>query len=260
MHPEASKLETATLAGIPLVNSSPRDAALEVCRLASSQRGPAGSSFHLVNAYTLALASDDPGYADMLRTSTANFPDGKPLTWWKIADGRRLQQIRGPRLFEDVMDLGRVNGVRHYLLGSANETLDLLEKNLRQRYPGVQIVGKYSPPFREMSNQEVRDQDRRIQASGAEIVWVGLGTPKQDWEVTRLAKSLPVLSIAVGAAFDFSAGTKRTAPHWMAQLSLEWLYRLLSEPRRLWRRYLVGNAVFLLFVIKNRTNRSSVSK
>lgn len=254
MQRKTFQLRSASLAGVPLVSSSPREAALELCKLASSPKELEGFSFHLVNAYTIALASQNPDYAEMLRTSTANFPDGKPLTWWKLPDGNRLRQIRGPKLFEDVMDLGRASEVKHYLLGASNSTLELLEANLHKQFPGVSIVGKYSPPFRQMTESEVRHQDEQILASGAEIVWVGLGTPKQDWEVTRLAKHHPILSVAVGAAFDFTAGTKKAAPHWMASLSLEWLYRLLSEPRRLWRRYLVGNLLFLLFVLKNRSS------
>lgn len=245
-------LETVALAGIPLVHAAPKDAAEQLCRMAKSSKESNGLSFHLVNAYTMALAHEDLQYAELLRSSTANFPDGKPLTWWKHKNGIRLQQIRGPQLFEDVMDLGRSSDVRHYLLGSSEETLILLEASLRRRYPGVNIVGTFSPPFRKLTNEEILVQDATIAETGAEIVWVGLGTPKQDWEVGRIAAELPVLSIAVGAAFDFSAGTKPTAPEWMSKLGLEWLFRFMSEPRRLWKRYLVGNLIFLWSVISHR--------
>lgn len=223
-----------------------------MCRMAKSDKGSSGLTFHLVNAYTMALAHSDPAYADLLREATANFPDGKPLTWWKVQGGTRLSQIRGPQLFDDVMDMGRALDVRHYLLGSSDETLSLLASNLRQRHPGVNIVGMFSPPFRPMTPEEFQAQDEAISNAGAEIVWVGLGTPKQDWEVERIAAKLPVLSVAVGAAFDFSAGTKRTAPEWVSKLGLEWAFRFMTEPRRLWKRYLVGNAVFLWSVVSYR--------
>ncbi|MDQ0031446.1 WecB/TagA/CpsF family glycosyltransferase [Arthrobacter bambusae] len=253
MRSQAFQLPAQELAGVPLVQASLRDATEELCRLAKVQGRPRGFSFHLVNAYTVALAHRDDRYAKLLATSTANFPDGKPLTWWKPRSGKRLQQVRGPRLFEEVMNVGRESDVRHFLLGATEETLSQLEASLQARHPGVNIVGSFSPPFRTMTQDEIRHQDKAIADSSAEIVWVGLGTPKQDWEVERIASELPVLAVAVGAAFDFSAGTKRRAPEWISKLGFEWLFRLLSEPRRLWRRYLIGNLVFLWAVARHRS-------
>lgn len=237
------------------MHASPETAAREVCRLATCIKELGGRAFHLVNAYTISLAAREPGYAELLDSSTANFPDGKPLTWWKHADMTRLQQVRGPQLFENVIDMGRPSNIRHYLLGSSPETLTLLQRELRRRFPGVAIVGAYSPPFRKLSEEELARQDAAILESGADIVWVGLGTPKQDWEVSRLASALPVVSIAVGAAFDFSAGTKKTAPELLSKLGLEWFFRFLTEPRRLWKRYLIGNVVFLRSVICHRARK-----
>jgi N-acetylglucosaminyldiphosphoundecaprenol N-acetyl-beta-D-mannosaminyltransferase len=156
-----------------------------------------------------------------------------------------LRQIRGPQLFLDVFDAGRDHAVSHYLLGSTPEVLQKLEANLRTLYPGVNISGSESPPFRKLTSAERRAQDERILQSGAEIVWVGLGTPKQDFEVQRLADVLPVVSIAIGAAFDFTAGTLQQAPEWMTRTGLEWGFRFMKEPRRLWRRYVFGNVRFL---------------
>jgi N-acetylglucosaminyldiphosphoundecaprenol N-acetyl-beta-D-mannosaminyltransferase len=249
------QLPVQRLAGIPLVQASLQDAARELCRIAKIPDRSHGFSFHLVNAYTIALAHKDQRYADLLTSSSANFPDGRPLTWWKLHNGRRLQQIRGPQLFEEVMQIGRESDVRHYLLGSSDETLAKLEASLRARYSGIKIVGRFSPPFRKMTDSETCHQDKTIVDSSAEIVWVGLGTPKQDWEVARIAETLPVLAIAVGAAFDFSAGTKHMAPDWISKIGLEWLFRLASEPKRLWRRYLIGNFVFLWSVFTHRTDQ-----
>lgn len=251
MPSEEFSLPSRELAGVSLVHADLDDAAAELCRLAK-QPSSDGQSFHLVNAYTIALTQNDSEYLALIKSATARFPDGKPLTWWTLDDGHRLNQIRGPRLFEQVMNLGREKDVRHFLLGASESTLHRMESNLLERYPGVSIVGSFSPPFRELSPEELDGQDQMIRESGAEIVWVGLGTPKQDWEVARLASRLPTLCVAVGAAFDFTAGTKLEAPAWMASLSLEWLFRLISEPRRLWRRYLLGNAIFLFAVAKNQ--------
>jgi N-acetylglucosaminyldiphosphoundecaprenol N-acetyl-beta-D-mannosaminyltransferase len=160
----------------------------------------------------------------------------------------KLQQVRGPAFFEQAIDAGRAAGLRHYLLGSTVEVLEKLTQNLHDRYPGAEIVGAESPPFRPLSEAECREQDARILASGANIVWVGLGTPKQDFEARRLAQSIPVVALAIGAAFDFSAGTLNEAPKWMRAVGLEWAFRLIKEPRRLWRRYLIGNVRFIRVV------------
>ncbi|GAA5193163.1 hypothetical protein GCM10023346_17170 [Arthrobacter gyeryongensis] len=149
------------------------------------------------------------------------------------------------------MDIGRNSNVKHFLLGSTNDTLRKLNEELTSRYPGIEIVGQLSPPFRDQSPSELAAQDKFISDSEAQIVWVGLGTPKQDFEVLRLANRLPVVAVAVGAAFDFVAGTKKEAPVWIRKIGFEWLFRLLSEPRRLWRRYLFGNFEFLRATLRN---------
>lgn len=206
-----------------------------------------GRHVHLANAYTVALADRSTDYRETLAAPALNYPDGKPIGW--ISALRRhsppLQQVRGPKLFLDVFDQGRAHGIQHYLLGSTPEILRSLNVELESRFPGVQIVGAESPPFRKLLATEFQEQDERIRRSGAQIVWVGLGTPKQDIEAQRLARDLPVVAVAIGAAFDFAAGAIREAPLWMTKYGLEWLYRLIREPRRLWKRYVFGNARFL---------------
>jgi N-acetylglucosaminyldiphosphoundecaprenol N-acetyl-beta-D-mannosaminyltransferase len=205
---------------------------------------------HLINAYSVALADSDSTYRKSLSDAFCNFPDGKPLSWATALSRTPLSQVRGPRIFEETMNRGRVSGVRHFLLGSTPETLQALQESLERRYPGVVIVGSESPPFRKLSPEELNEQDDRLRILEPDIVWVGLGTPKQDYEVGRLAES-GFLAVAVGAAFDFSAGTKPEAPAWMTKVGLEWMFRLASEPRRLWRRYLFGNVRFMWAVLAN---------
>jgi len=230
-------------------------AAQEVVRIATSGYEH-GADIHLCNAYTLALADKEPEFHSMLGQARHNFPDGKPLVWanrlFNPGAGIPEDRVYGPDLFLEVIDKGRAIGLRHYLLGSTPAVLTALEIELRRRFPGTDIVGFASPPFRELTDEESRRQLEQLSSSGAQIVWLGLGTPKQDWEAARLAAALPVTFCAVGAAFDFVAGNKKQAPMWMQRHGLEWFYRLVTEPRRLWKRYLFGNVRFIKAVALHR--------
>lgn len=209
---------------------------------------------HLCNAYTLALADKSEHLREVLNDSGLNLPDGMSVLWanrlfhWG-QDGPK-ERVRGTDLFLSIFETDNEYQLRHYLLGSTPEVLGSLYNNLVELFPGVQIAGTDSPPFRELAEIEREQQLQRISASGAQIVWVGLGTPKQDIEAANLARRLPLVVIAVGAAFDFVAGNKNEAPIWMQRTGQEWVYRLISEPRRLWRRYLFGNVRFLWALIR----------
>jgi N-acetylglucosaminyldiphosphoundecaprenol N-acetyl-beta-D-mannosaminyltransferase len=249
LHSKIKKSEEKThvsqrVGPLEFISSTPESACAEIIGMAAEGHG---RHVHLANAYTVALADQSSEYRDLLAYPALNYPDGRPIAWISALKRHspRLRQVRGPQLFLDVFNAGRSTGIRHYLLGSTPMVLDLLVEQLAQRFPGISIVGIDSPPFRPMSVAERKTQDERIRASGADIVWVGLGTPKQDFEVQRLAQNLPVIAIAIGAAFEFAAGTIAEAPEWMRSIGLEWLYRLIREPRRLWRRYFFGNARFL---------------
>lgn len=241
-------LKTQAIGGLEFQPNDPHAAAEYVLGLARTRsRVP----IHLANAYTIALADRNETYRQLINQGVV-FADGKPITWFsRLARQKpRIQQVRGPQLFLDVLDLGRQFGVRHFFLGSTDEVLERMRVQLTQRLAGVQIAGSFSPPFRPLTADEVADQDARIRQSDADIVWVGLGTPKQDIEATRLTLSTGRPAVAVGAAFDFTAGALRVAPNWMQRAGLEWLFRLASEPRRLWRRYLFGNVRFVWAIFK----------
>lgn len=240
---------TQRVGPIEFIVSNRHEAADIIVKLAAQG---SGRHVHLANAYTVALADKSAEYREVLAQPALNFPDGRPIGWVSAICRQvpRLSQVRGPQLFLDAFDVGRTSGVKHFLLGSTPDVLLALETNLRAKYPGVLIVGTESPPFRPLGVDEVDDQDRRISQSGADIVWVGLGTPKQDFEVQRLANKLPVIAIAVGAAFDFAAGSAPEAPKWMTLVGLEWVFRLCCEPRRLWKRYLFGNVRFLASALR----------
>ena len=241
--------------GVPITACTRSQAAEAVVALALAPRRH-GSDVHLCNAYTLALADKLPPFLEMLNRATHNFPDGKAVVWANILKHRDVavpnERVYGPDLFLDVLERGVQPGVRHYLVGGTPEVLTALVAAVRARFPAAQLVGYESPPFRPLTDQESEDQVARLTASGAQVVWLGLGTPKQDWEAARLATRVPAVVCAVGAAFDFVAGAKRQAPPWMQRHGLEWLHRLGTEPRRLWKRYLFGNVRFLAATARAR--------
>ena len=252
-HPLAA---TGTFSGVSVERTSLQDAVSAFVRAVAGD-APA-QAYRLVNAYTFALAERDPAYQGLLQRSGVNLPDGKPLVVaLNLLDrgGEPFGQVRGPSFFQRCLDQGRAQGVRHFFVGGSPELLESLKGAVERRFPGTQIVGMISPPFRPLTEPERTDQDAQIRASGAQVVWVGLGTPKQDFEAQRICEACSVTTAAVGAGFDFVAGTKREAPEWMRRLSLEWVFRLISEPRRLWKRYLFGNARFLAIVFRQRAHR-----
>ncbi|MFD7443127.1 WecB/TagA/CpsF family glycosyltransferase [Streptomyces sp. NPDC059909] len=218
---------------------------------------PRGADVHLCNAYTLALADRDPELLETLRSAALNLPDGQPVVWANqlLHRGAALppRRVYGPDLLLDVFALSQHTELSHYLLGSTPSVLDALHRELRRRYPGARIAGTCSPPFRPLTARDLQQRAEEIRSVAADIVWVGLGTPKQDRWAAELCAALPVVAVAVGAAFDFVAGTKRQAPTWMQHSGLEWLFRLGCEPRRLWRRYLFGNARFVQGVVRQAT-------
>ncbi|MCX7004081.1 MAG: WecB/TagA/CpsF family glycosyltransferase [bacterium] len=181
-------------------------------------------------------------------------PDGMPLVWAMRMWGAPIRtRVYGPDFFDLCFTRAAELGWRHFLYGSTDATLALLQQRLHARFPAARIVGAHAPPFRPLTADEERADADRINASGADIVWVGLGAPKQELWVQRMAPALtaPVL-VAIGAAFDFHAGTVKQAPDWMQDHGLEWLYRFIQEPRRLWKRYCYNNPRFIAGVLCER--------
>jgi N-acetylglucosaminyldiphosphoundecaprenol N-acetyl-beta-D-mannosaminyltransferase len=189
-------------------------------------------------------------------------PDGMPLVWLLWWDGHHgADRVYGPDLMAAVFARGGQCGWRHFLYGARAETLSRLEAQLKRRFLDARIVGTISPPFRELSPSESADIVARINASGADIVWVGLSTPKQElWMGAHRAALHASVLVGVGAAFDFHAGTARQAPRFIQRSGFEWLYRLATEPRRLWRRYTTGIPFFLWSILlqKARLRRYSI--
>ena len=200
------------------------------------------------NVHAVMASAEDAGLRSALLGSSLNLPDGQPLVWAMSALGYPLHdRVYGPELMARSCTRSAISGQRLYLYGGRNQgALVQLTLNLRQRYPGVRIVGGYSPPHRPLTADERAAVVHEINASRADVVWVGIGVPKQEKWMADLRRELdaPVL-IGVGAAFDFHAGLVPQAPPWMQELGLEWAYRLAHEPRRLWRRYTRYNPRFV---------------
>jgi N-acetylglucosaminyldiphosphoundecaprenol N-acetyl-beta-D-mannosaminyltransferase len=214
--------------------------------LARARSGVGGYSC-LAGVHGIVCAYHAPGLRAALDNSWLNFTDGAPVAWLMRRGGwRASRRVAGPDLMPAVIDAGQPLGIRHFLFGSTPQTLEKLEASLRSAYPDVQIAGSLSPPFRALSVAEEEEIAASIRATEPHIVWVGLGLPKQDEWMHRNTERLgPVLSMGVGAAFDFLAGTKPRAPLWMRTHGLEWAHRVRSEPRRLAYRYLSTNSEFM---------------
>jgi N-acetylglucosaminyldiphosphoundecaprenol N-acetyl-beta-D-mannosaminyltransferase len=178
-------------------------------------------------------------------------PDGMPLVWLSRLKGfEAVERVYGPDLLLACCQRSLSTGYRHFFYGGGPGVPELLTQRLQARFPGLTVAGAYSPPFRALTPEEDAEVIRLINSARPDIVWVGLSTPKQErWMADhRDSLSAPVL-LGVGAAFDFHAGLKRQAPRWMQRSGLEWLFRLWQEPRRLWRRYLRNNPLFVLHIL-----------
>lgn len=193
----------------------------------------------------------DPALRATLCQSGLTTPDGMPLVWLSKLHGfRHVERVYGPDLMLAICERSVEKGFRHFLYGGDTELVGALAARLRQRYPGIQIVGTYAPPFRPLTPEEDAEVVRVINDAAPDVVWIGLSTPKQErWMAAHHKRIDAPVMVGVGAAFDFNAGHKKQAPRWMQRNGLEWLFRLLQEPRRLGRRYLVNNPLFIALVL-----------
>ncbi|MDP9380086.1 MAG: WecB/TagA/CpsF family glycosyltransferase [Chloroflexota bacterium] len=203
------------------------------------------------NVHSVMECYRDPELRRIHNNAGMVTPDGMPLVWLlQRRLSRKVERVYGPDLMLELCQLSVERGYTHFLYGGEEGVLDLLSANLRRRFPGLRIVGAYSPPFRPLSPAEDEEVMRLISEANPDIVWVGLGMPKQErWMAAHVDRLKAPVLIGVGAAFDFHAGVKRQAPRWMQRNGLEWSFRLMTEPRRLWRRYLKNNPLFVGLVI-----------
>lgn len=221
----------------------------EACERLLAARGSLRQGYICcATAYNVDLARSDVALRDAYNRSLLTTPDGMPLVWLGHWHGHRdVTRVYGPDLMEAVCEAGRASGLRHYLYGGDDGVAEQLAARLRDRFPGVEIVGTFTPPFRPLDARELADLRGRVAAARPDVVWVGLSTPKQEKFMAEFAPQLDAgVLIGVGAAFDFLSGRRPQAPRWMQRSGLEWLFRLGTEPRRLWKRYLVHNPKFVI--------------
>jgi len=244
--PKAIKplFETRQVLGIPL-------AAIDYAGAVALTRSWADQeAVHAVaaaNTHVVALGRHEEAFGAALAQFDLIVPDGMPLIWVMNRQGARLRdRVYGPTLM--LHGLAQP-GVSHFLLGGSEQLLKKLTSELQTRFPNLIIAGSYSPPFGEWSEEENSRIFQKIAASGAKYIWVGLGCPKQErWIANQKSKLPPGVYFAIGAAFAFHAGLVSQAPLWIQKRGLEWIYRFAAEPRRLWKRYVVYNTLFLWYL------------
>ena len=192
-------------------------------------------------------SQEDPSFKQMLNSAFLCTPDGMPMVWLgKIHGFKEMDRVYGPDLMLDVCQWSESSRCRHFFYGGAPGIAEQLAQRLRARFSRLNIVGCYTPPFRPLTGEEEAQLRGMVTAARPDIIWVGLSTPKQEkFMVEFLPKLETTLMIGVGAAFDFHAGRVKQAPRWMQRCGLEWFFRLCSEARRVWRRYLRNNPIFL---------------
>jgi N-acetylglucosaminyldiphosphoundecaprenol N-acetyl-beta-D-mannosaminyltransferase len=225
--------------------------------LLAGVRAGQGGYVCFVNVHVAVTGREDPRVRAAVNESFMSLPDGRPV----FAAGRLqgvvpLEAVPGPDFMEAVLRHISDPPLRHFFLGGRPDVLDRLVTVVGQRYPTACVAGALSPPFRPLSPEEWSGIAARVRDARPDLVWVGLGAPKQELFMNGYWRALaPAVLLGVGAAFDFTAGTVERAPAWMRKAGLEWLFRLLAEPRRLWRRYAYTNTMFLAYLAADTLRR-----
>jgi N-acetylglucosaminyldiphosphoundecaprenol N-acetyl-beta-D-mannosaminyltransferase len=200
-------------------------------------------------------AQDDAEFKKILNGAFLCTPDGMPMVWaGKLRAHAEMDRVYGPDLMNDVCAWSETSGAKHFFYGGADGVAELLVQKLKEKFPRMNVVGTYTPPFRALNAEEKKQLAEKVSAAQPDLFWVGLSTPKQEkFMAEYLPKLDATLMLGVGAAFDFHSGRVKQAPRWMQRSGLEWFHRLCSEPRRLWKRYLRNNPLFVLKFISQIT-------
>jgi N-acetylglucosaminyldiphosphoundecaprenol N-acetyl-beta-D-mannosaminyltransferase len=243
---ENSGVTQFRLLGVPVAATNMEAAIREV--KSWIERGDRGRTVTFSTVHMVVEGIKSPGYFEVLQKSDMNCPDGKPLVWYgrRKLGKKNVQQVCGPEFLPAFCEATAELNFRHFFYGGAEGVAAKAAAMLQQKLPGIQIAGVCSPPFRALTVDEKEEVIRTINASRPDVLWVCLGCPKQEAWIDEFKARLdvPVL-LAVGLAIDILAGTRDRAPSVMRSLGLEWFYRLCQEPRRLWRRYLIYNSIFV---------------
>lgn len=198
------------------------------------------------NVHTTVMSYENEDYRAIQNGAILAIPDGGPLSSVARKRGyKKTNRTTGPSYMEEMFKISVQKGYRHYFYGATEETLDKLFEKLNENYPKIQIAGMYSPPFRPLTDEENKQIVNRINETNADFVWVGLGAPKQELWMAEHKGKAKGLMVGVGAGFDYFAGNISRAPIWMQKSNMEWFYRLIQEPKRLFTRYLITNTKFI---------------
>lgn len=240
---DKSKIPTCNILG---VNIAAIDMACLLDYLDNNIHDLSGDYICVSNVHTTVTAYEDEEYRKVQNGGIMAIPDGGPLSSVGQKRGfKNMKRTTGPSLMGEIFKISAAKRYRHYFYGSTDETLEKLYAVLMETYPGIQIAGMYSPPFRPMTEEEDKEIVERINETKPDFVWVGLGAPKQEKWMAAHQGRVNGLMIGVGAGFDYYAGNIERAPEWMQKSNLEWVYRLLQDPRRLFGRYWHTNTKFI---------------
>lgn len=206
------------------------------------------------NVHTTVMSYEDESYKEIQNSGFMALPDGNPLSIISKKRGfSEAERVTGPDLMEEIFKISEEKGYKHYFYGSTQETLDTLKDKLNKKYYNINIVGMYSPPFRKLTEKEDIEIINNINNTNPDFIWVGLGAPKQEMWMNEHKYKVNGLMIGVGAGFDYHAEKIKRAPKWMQDMSLEWFFRLVQDPKRLVKRYIITNFKFIMLsIIKRR--------
>ena len=214
-----------------------------------------GNYICISNVHTTVMAHDNEEYLKVQSESLLSLPDGKPLSIIGKKRHSYMDRVTGPDLMRRVFDESKKKDIKHFFYGSTKENIDALIKKINNDYPWVNVVGSEPSVFREMSIEEEQDLVKRINGTKADFVWIALGAPRQELFCHRNEGQINSIMVGVGGAFSVLAGTIPEAPEWMKKMSLEWLYRLIQEPKRLFKRYAITNTKFVYYMIIKRKKK-----
>ena len=240
---DKSQIPTCNILG---VNIAAIDMQWLLAFLEKNMHNLSGDYMCVSNVHTTVTASEESDYLKIQNGGIMAIPDGGPLSVvGRMRGHEKMQRTTGPDLMGEVFKITAKKGYRHYFYGSTEETIEKLRVNLEKNYPGIEIAGMYSPPFRKMTAEEDLEIIKEINVTSPDFIWVGLGAPKQERWMAEHQGVFNGLMIGVGAGFDYYAGNIKRAPMWMQKANLEWLYRFVQDPKKLFKRYLYTNTKFI---------------
>jgi N-acetylglucosaminyldiphosphoundecaprenol N-acetyl-beta-D-mannosaminyltransferase len=244
---------------IPLYDLGMKQAVQNVIEVCNKQTKKENRCISATGAHGLVISKKDPEFKKLLKNFYFNLPDGRPTAiMGRIKGAKSMEQCTGPDFFKNVIEATSQLEIKHFFCGGKEGVGEELKLNCERKYHNYHIVGVYSPPFRPITDEELKDVVDKINAKNVDIVWIGLSTPKQEYFAKRLSQHTNVhFIITVGAAFDFHSNKIQKAPLFITKLSMEWFYRLSMEPKRLWRRYLEVVPKFIYYSIKELLTKTN---